>query len=82
MGVALALSLGLGTRDVASDIISGAYVKEIYSVDDIIEYNNQKGIITQIGNIKTIIRLKDESSTKEISIPNSEMIKQTITKII
>jgi hypothetical protein len=82
MGVALALSLGLGTRDVASDIISGAYVKEIYSVGDVIEFNNQKGTITQIGNIKTIVQLKDDNSTKEISIPNSEMIKQTITKII
>jgi hypothetical protein len=82
MGVALALSLGLGTRDVASDIISGAYVKEIYSVGDVISFNEQKGIIKQLGNIKTIIHIQQNNEIQEISIPNTQMIKQTITKII
>jgi hypothetical protein len=82
MGVALALSLGLGTREVASDIISGSYIKEIYAVNDKIEVDGQKGTIIEIGNIKTVIVFQEETMVRELSIPNSDMLKKQIIKIL
>jgi hypothetical protein len=82
MGVALALSLGLGTRDVASDIISGAYVKEIYEVDDDIEFDDIKGKISHIGNIKTVIVFEEDGLIKELSISNNEILKKRTVKTV
>lgn len=79
IGVALALSLGLGTRDVASDVISGSYIKELYHVGDKIEVDGINGAIVQIGNIKTTIEVEEN---KHITISNHDMLKHKVVKDI
>lgn len=79
IGVALALSLGLGTRDVASDVISGSYIKELYKVGDNVEVDGISGTIVEIGNIKTTIEIEEN---RQITISNHDMLKQKVIKAI
>ena len=63
IGVAVALSLGLGTRDHSSNIIAGVYARDLYKVGQTIVINDIEGTIVEVGSLKTRIRLADGSQT-------------------
>lgn len=74
LGLAGALSLGLGTRALSKDIVSGVYAREIVRQGNTIEFGGQVGVVEEVSTVKTSIRLEDDSL---LSIPNSQLINGT-----
>lgn len=76
IGIAAALSLGLGTRDLSTNILAGVYARDLYAAGDKIELGDIAGTLESIGTVKTQIRLADE---KVVSIANRAMISGRVT---
>lgn len=76
IGLAAALALGLGSREVAGQIIAGIYVRELYQVGQQVKVADVEGIIEEIGTIKTIL-LTDEGEL--VSIANRILLDQRVT---
>lgn len=52
----LALSFGLGSRDVTRNIIAGFYVRRLFQVGEEIEVNGHRGVLEAITPTQTILR--------------------------
>ena len=61
VGLAAALALGLGSREVAGQIIAGIYVRELYQVGQQVKVGDVEGTIEEIGTVKTILLTEEES---------------------
>lgn len=57
LGVAVALSLGLGTRGLSREIVSGVYVRDWLREGDRIEWNGQRATVREVGTLKTLLAL-------------------------
>lgn len=55
VGLAVALALGLGSRDIASQILAGIYVRELYQVGQHVQVGAVEGQIEEIGTVKTTV---------------------------
>lgn len=77
LGIAIALSLGLGTRDLSTNIMAGVYARDLYSVGDLIEFDGKEGVVIQIGTVKTLVKHKNGS---QISVANTVLINSTVTQ--
>ncbi|MCJ8167820.1 mechanosensitive ion channel family protein [Atopomonas sediminilitoris] len=66
-GLAAALSIGLGSRQVASQILAGIYIRELYEVGEEITLDAVCGEIEEIGTVKTVLLL---ASGERLTIPN------------
>lgn len=76
IGLAAALALGLGSRDVAAQIIAGIYVRELYQVGQEVKVGDIEGQIEEIGTVKTIL-LTDEGDL--VSVANRTLLDQRVT---
>ena len=56
IGLAAALAVGLGCRGIASQIIAGIYVRELYELGQQVSLDEVAGTIEEMGTVKTIIR--------------------------
>ncbi len=74
-GAALALSFGFGAKDLARNIISGAYLKGQLKPGDFVELKDIKGQIKQIGSINTTLSAE---SGEKYHIPNSSFTENTV----
>lgn len=59
VGVALALSLGIGTRTLSGEIVSGVYIRDLIEEGDRIEWDGIKATVLEVGAVKTALRLAD-----------------------
>lgn len=59
VGLAVALALGLGSRHIAGQILSGIYVRELYEVGQTISVDGVEGQIEEIGTVKTTLLTTD-----------------------
>ncbi|TWI53485.1 putative transporter (transmembrane protein) [Pseudomonas duriflava] len=71
LGLAVALALGLGSRDLASQILAGIYVREIFEVGQSIQFDEIEGVIEEIGTVKTWLLT---SADELVSIPNKRLL--------
>lgn len=71
IGISVALSLGLGTRDLASKILAGVYARDLYCVGENIQIDDISGSLESVGTVKTIIRIKDGTL---VSVANNHII--------
>lgn len=76
IGLAAALALGLGSRDIAAQIIAGIYVRELYQVGQEVKVGDIEGQIEEIGTVKTIL-LTDEGDL--VSVANRALLDQRVT---
>lgn len=76
VGLAVALALGLGSRDIASQILAGIYVRELYQVGQQVQVGDVEGQIEEIGTVKTTL-LTD--SGELVSVANRVMLEQLST---
>ncbi|TVP89081.1 MAG: mechanosensitive ion channel family protein [Pseudomonadaceae bacterium] len=76
-GAAAALALGLGSRQLVSEIIAGIYVREIYRIGDEIVLGDIRGTIEEIGTVKTLIL--DDAQTL-ISVANRQLLEQRVDR--
>lgn len=74
-GVALALSLGLGTRNLSSNFIAGYYARDLFAQGARIKMENCDGSIESVGTVKTTIICKDGS---QLTIPNAQLVADSV----
>lgn len=71
LGAAAAISLGLGTRTVSNNIISGVYIREQLQPGDEVTVGDFKGNVVSVGTVSTVL----ESAEGEcLSVPNQQLI--------
>lgn len=75
VGLAVALALGLGSRDIASQILAGIYVRELYQVGQQVQVGEVEGQIEEIGTVKTVL-LTDAGEL--VSVANRVMLEQRV----
>lgn len=76
VGLAVALAVGLGSRNIASQILAGIYVRELYEVGQFIEVDGVQGEIEEIGTVKTTLITHDGQL---VSIANRVLLEQRIS---
>ncbi|MCP3865237.1 MAG: mechanosensitive ion channel [Aestuariibacter sp.] len=76
LGIALALALGLGTKDIANSIVSGIYAREQLQPGDEIEFEGFQGYIVAVTTVNTLV---ENSEGKRLSIPNDQLLTKTFT---
>lgn len=74
-GIALALSLGLGTKDVSRNIISGVYARDIFKNGDSVKIEDDSGVVEEIGTVTSLVRHKNGEA---VYIPNSVLIETKV----
>ena len=71
----LAISVGLGSRDVSHNLLTGIYAREQFQKGDVIEIDGVRGVVSEVGTLSTIIIIDDE---EQLSVPNSTLYKEVI----
>ena len=70
-GVVIALSLGLGTKDLSKNIVSSLSLREQIKPGVHLEFENISGTVKQVGVVNTVVEI---SEGKKVHIPNSMLI--------
>ncbi len=70
VGAAVALSLGLGTREIAANIIAGVYARELFKAGSTIEIDDIKGKVIEVGTAKTVVK----GASKTYYVSNRQLI--------
>ncbi|MDP3816958.1 mechanosensitive ion channel domain-containing protein [Pseudomonas sp.] len=76
VGLAVALALGLGSREIAGQILAGIYVRELYQVGQQVQVGEVEGQIEEIGTVKTIL-LTDAGEL--VSVANRTLLEQRVS---
>lgn len=75
LSVAVALSLGLGTRGLSSEIVSGVYVRDWLREGDRIDWNGQRATVREVGTLKTLLTLDDG---RELAVAHSRLLTEDV----
>lgn len=75
VGLAIALAMGLGSREIAGQILAGIYVRELYQVGQQVRIGEVEGQIEEIGTVKTTV-LTDEGEL--VSLANRSLLEQRV----
>jgi len=75
VGLAIALAMGLGSREIAGQILAGIYVRELYQVGQHVRIGEVEGHIEEIGTVKTTL-LTDDGEL--VSLSNRELLEQRV----
>ncbi|MDO1511935.1 mechanosensitive ion channel [Maribacter confluentis] len=73
--LAIALALGLGSREVVGDLLRTFYTRKIYEVGDKVKIGKLQGTVIGIDNISMIIKTK----TGKVVIPIKKVVEKTVT---
>ena len=76
VGLAVALAMGLGSREIAGQILAGIYVRELYQVGQHVRLGEVEGHIEAIGTVKTTL-MTDEGEW--VSLSNRELLEQRVS---
>jgi len=76
VGLAAALALGLGSREIAGQILAGIYVRELYQVGQQVQIGEVEGQIEEIGTVKTVL-LTDAGEL--VSVANRTLLEQRVS---
>ncbi len=69
--LAMALSLGLGSRSIMSNVLARYYIAQLFHVDDTVSLGGHKGTIIKITPVSVIIETEDGET---LHIPNEQII--------
>ncbi len=75
---AVALALGLGTRDVAGNIVAGVYARELFVPGDQIRYGDIVGVVVEVSATSVVLEGPDN---KRITVPNRKLLDQEVEVI-
>lgn len=76
VGLAAALAMGLGSREIASQILAGIYVREMFQVGQQVQIGEVEGQIEEIGTVKTTL-LTDDGEL--VSMSNRVLLEQQVS---
>lgn len=77
VGLAAAISLGIGTKSMAQEVVAGVYLREMYQIGDNIEVQEVKGALISIGSVASKVMAEGESI---ITVPNTFLLANKVTK--
>ncbi|AIR90134.1 mechanosensitive ion channel family protein [Pseudomonas cremoricolorata] len=77
VGLAIALAMGLGSREIAGQILAGIYVRELFQVGQSVQIGEVEGLIEEIGTVKTTL-LTDDGEL--VSLSNRQLLEQRVTR--
>lgn len=72
---AVALAMGLGTRDVAGNIVAGVYARDLYAPGRKITVGEVSGTIIEVGSTSILV---DTGDGRQISVPNRRLLDETV----
>ncbi len=75
MGLAVALAIGLGSRELVGQILAGIYVRELYQAGQHVQLDELEGTIEVVGTVKT--QLLTEQG-EQLYIPNRVLLERTV----
>lgn len=73
LGGAAAISLGLGTRAVSSNIISGVYIREQLKPGDRVSIDGFTGVVVSVGTVNTVL---ENAEGECLSVPNQQLLQR------
>lgn len=76
VGLAGALAVGLGCRDLVGQIVAGIYVRELYSLGQTISIAGVQGTIEEIGTMKTVLQT---GQGELVYLANRHLLEQQVT---
>lgn len=76
VGLAVALALGLGSRHIASQILAGIYVRELFAVGQQVQVGAVEGQIEEIGTVKTTLLTE---AGELVSVANRTLLEQQVS---
>ena len=71
--LAMALSIGLGSRSIMSNVLARYYIAQLFHVGDKVSLAGQKGTIIKITPVSIVIQTDDE---EKLYIPNDRIIEE------
>ena len=74
-GAALALTLGLGTRDVTRHVVAGAYARDVYKPGMRLRVSDLNGQLVDVGTVSTRIATDDGET---LYIPNGDLLQSVV----
>lgn len=74
-GIATALALGLGAREIAGNLLAGAYLRDSFPLGTRIAVDGLEGEIKAIDPLSTLIAAGDD---EEVSVPNMNLVRSTV----
>ena len=77
-GLALALTLGLGTRQISEQLVSGVYAREIFANGDKVKIEDSEGVLEEVGSVSSRVVL---TNGQKIQVPNQMLIGTVVTRL-
>lgn len=74
-GLAVALAVGLGCRDLIGQIIAGIYVREMFRLGQKVSIDGMQGTIEEIGTVKTVLQ---NEQGELLYIANRNLLEQQV----
>ena len=74
IGIAAAISLGLGTRSVSNNILSGVYVREQLKPGDQVMVGDFSGVVVSVGTVNTVL---ENAQGECLSVPNQQLLQRS-----
>jgi len=71
--LAMALSIGLGSRSIMSNVLARYYIAQLFHVGDKVSLAGQKGTIIKVTPVSVVIQTDDE---EKLYIPNERIIEE------
>lgn len=71
LGLGLSICLGLGLKQMAGQIVSGVYARDLFQVGTIIEYDGEEVTVAGVGPVTTKLMTRDGGF---IMVPNDDLI--------
>jgi small-conductance mechanosensitive channel len=79
VGLAIALTFGLGSREAATNVIAGYYVRQNFQIGQTLTFDNYTGIIRSISSAYTVLETTADDGTVTITaIPNVRLLQNTV----
>jgi hypothetical protein len=78
VAVGLALSMGLGGRDVMANILAGYYTRQLHQAGDIVRVADLEGKVREVGPVATIIETEEDGLLHRRAVPNTRMLSEAI----
>ena len=75
IGAAVALSLGMGTRSTAGNIVAGLYARDLFPPGDKIRVGDVSGTVIEVSTTNTLLELEDGTT---YSLPNSTLVESQV----
>jgi small-conductance mechanosensitive channel len=72
---ALTLALGLGTRDLARQVVAGVYARDLFEPGTEIAVDDEKGVLVEVGAVNACIRKADGDRAY---VPNARLTETVV----